>query len=147
VYDAAEGKEASSSGDGPPTVGSMADPTRDSPACATATRMRSHRDWLIDQVASGAMTLEGLFAEQTRNGDCGAVKVVVLAQKVPGVGKVRSRRAMAELGVDEDARWGEIDEDVLRALWAAMTDAATLPILNRTAQSRARSSSSSVKER
>jgi ribosomal protein S13 len=70
-----------------------------------------------------------------------------LAQKVPGVGKVRSRRAMAELGVDEDARWGEIDEDVLRALWAAMTDAATLPILNRTAQSRARSSSSSVKER
>ena len=89
------------------------------------------------------MTIEGLLAEQTRDGGSGTIKVVALAQVVPGVGKVRSRRAMAELGVDEDARWGEIDEDVLRALWSAMAHAATRPILNRTAQSR----SSSVSER
>lgn len=97
--------------------------------------MRSYRDWLVDEVASGAMTLEGLFAQPATEGGCGTVKVVVLAQKVPGVGKVRSRRAMAEVGVAEDARWGEVDEKVLRALWSAMADAATQPIVNRTAQS------------
>jgi len=121
----------------------MADPVGERPAWATAARMRSYRDWLVGEVASGAMTLEDLFAEQARNGDCGTVKVVVLAQKVPGVGKVRARRAMAQVAVGEDARWGEIDEVGLRALWSAMVEAATLPIANRTAQSRAASSSES----
>ncbi len=103
--------------------------------------MRAYRDWLVGEVASGAMTIDGLFAEQARNNSCGTVKVVVLAQKVPGVGKVRSRRAMAEIGIGEDARWGEVDEAALRALWVAMADAAARPIINRTAQSRAASPS------
>jgi hypothetical protein len=126
-------------------LGPMADPVGERPAWTTAARMRSYRDWLVDEVASGAMTLEDLLAEQARDADGATVKVVVLAQKVPGVGKVRARRAMAEVGVGDDARWGEIDEVVLRALWSAMADAATLPIANRTAQSR--SASSSVSER
>jgi hypothetical protein len=92
-------------------------------ACAAAERMRSQRVWLVNEVASGT-TLDGLFAEP----GAAAVRLVVLAEKVPGVGKVRARRAMGALGIGEDARFGEVDPDRLRALWAAMADAATRPI-------------------
>jgi hypothetical protein len=97
-------------------------------ACTTAEQMRLHRAWLVGEVASGAVTLDGLFAEQAAAGRCGTIKVVVLAEKVPGVGKVRARRAMEGVGIPEDARWGEIDPPLLRALWAAMADAATRPL-------------------
>jgi hypothetical protein len=97
-------------------------------ACAVAEQMRLHRAWLIGEVASGAMTLDGLLAEQATAGRCDTVKVVVVAEKVPGVGKVRARRAMNELEVAEDARLGEVEPAVLRALWAAMADAASRPI-------------------
>jgi len=97
-------------------------------ACATAEQIRLHRAWLVGEVGSGAMSLDGLFAEQASSGRCDMVKVVVLAEKVPGVGKVRARRAMGGLGIAEDARWGEVDPGLLRTLWAAMSDAATRPI-------------------
>jgi hypothetical protein len=97
-------------------------------ACSIAEQMRLHRSWLIAEVASGAMTLDGLFAEQAKPGRCETVKVVVVAEKVPGVGKVRARRAMTEVGIAEDARLGEVDPSVLRVLWSAMADAATRPI-------------------
>jgi hypothetical protein len=90
--------------------------------------MRSHRAWLVDSVSTGTMTIEGLFADQTLGWGSQTVRVVVLAEKVPGVGKVRARRAMQALGIGEDARWGEVDPDRLRALWAAMAEAATRPL-------------------
>jgi len=97
-------------------------------ACTTAEQMRLHRAWLIGEVASGAVTLDGLFAEQAATGRCDTIKVVVLAEKVPGVGKVRARRAMEAVGIVEVARWGEVDPPLLRTLWAAMADAATRPL-------------------
>jgi hypothetical protein len=97
-------------------------------ARAEAQEMRQYRGWLIGEVASGAIVLEGLFEQADSSRYCGTVKVVVLAEKVPGVGKVRARRAMEALGIAEDARWGEVDHATLRALWVAMADAATRPL-------------------
>jgi hypothetical protein len=93
-----------------------------------ARKIREHRDWLIGEVASGALSLDGIFEQDDRDRRSGMAKVVVLAEKVPGVGKVRARRAMGELGRPEDARWGEVDRSTLRELWAAMADAATRPV-------------------
>jgi hypothetical protein len=104
----------------------MIDTRRD--AHLWARKMRSERDRLIEEVASGAMTLDGLFAERAAGVWCDMVKVVVLAQKVPGVGKVRSRRAMGQLCIGEDARFGEIDPAVLRSLWSTMAESATRPL-------------------
>jgi hypothetical protein len=92
-------------------------------ACATARSLRVYRDWIIDEVASGAMSIAELLEEDDRDERLGTVKVVVLAQAVPGVGKVRSRRAMAGLGVAEDARWGELDRSQLVSLWELMAHA------------------------
>jgi hypothetical protein len=96
-------------------------------AWAIAEQMRLHRAWLVGEVASGAMTLEGLLTEQAKSPWCATVKVVVLAERAPGVGKVRARRAMEELGISEDARWGELDQARLRALWAAMVSRPCCP--------------------
>ena len=96
-------------------------------ACTAAEQMRLHRTWLTDQVAAG-LDIEGLLAEQASSPRCATIKVVVLAQKVPGVGKVRARRSMGQLGIDEGARWGELSPDLLRQLWSVMAEAATHPL-------------------
>ena len=92
-----------------------------------AEEMRLYRAWLREQVASG-LSIEALLSEQEATGRCTTIKVVVLAEKAKGVGKVRARRAMESLGIVEDARWGEVEPALLRALWAAMAEAATLPL-------------------
>jgi hypothetical protein len=97
-------------------------------AWAAGQRMRALRARLVSEVASGALTIDGLLARDPTSAGRETIKVVVLAEKVPGVGKVRARRAMAELGIPEDARWGEIDAAALRALWSLMAEAATRPI-------------------
>lgn len=92
-----------------------------------AEEMRLYRAWLRDQVSSG-LSIDELLNEQQSTGRVDTIKLVVLAEKVPAVGKVRARRAMQSLGIVEDARWGEVDPATLRALWSAMADAASRPL-------------------
>jgi hypothetical protein len=96
-----------------------------------ARRMREYRAHLLEQVAAGAIGLDGLLEQRRQIPPAATVKVVVLAEKVPGVGKVRARRAMERLGIAEDARLGEVNDDTLAALWAAMAVAATRPVRHR----------------
>jgi hypothetical protein len=111
-----------------PDADADADATEQRAAVTAAQALRAQRARLVAQVAAGDLTLDGLLAEQDADGRTATVKIVVLAEKVPGVGKVRARRAMAGLGIPEDARWGEVDRITLRALWSAMAEAATHPI-------------------
>jgi hypothetical protein len=91
-------------------------------ACSTARSLRVYRDWIIDEVTSGSMSMADLLEEADSDERLGTVKVVVLAQVVPGVGKVRSRRAMARLGIAEDARWGELEHSRLVSLWKLISE-------------------------
>ena len=91
-------------------------------ACTTARHLRVYRDWIIDEIASGAMSMADLLEEDDADARLGTVKVVVLAQVVPGVGKVRSRRTMAQLGIAEEARWGELEPSQLVSLWKLMSE-------------------------
>ena len=92
-------------------------------ACTTARHLRIYRDWIIDEIASGAMSIADLLEEDDTDERLGTIKVVVLAQVVPGVGKVRSRRTMAQLGIAEEARWGEVEPSQLVSLWKLMSEA------------------------
>ncbi len=49
------------------------------------------------------------------------VKVVVVAQAVPGIGKVQARRVLQELGVAEGARWADLAPDDQRRLVESLT--------------------------
>ena len=97
-------------------------------AYLVAEQMRAQRARLVEQVSAGATSIDGLLAEQGSERGPARVKIVALAEKVPGVGKVRARRAMASLDIAEDARFGEIEEATLRALWSTIADAATRPL-------------------
>jgi len=97
-------------------------------ASLEARAMRDERARLLQEVAAGRITVDGLLDQCHVSRNCPTVKVVVVAEKVPGVGKVRARRAMEQLGIAEDARLGEVDDTTVRALWATMADAATRPL-------------------
>lgn len=90
----------------------------DSPA-AVARRLRDERSALVAAIAGGSVEL-GALRDDPR---AAAVKIVVLAQAVPGVGKVRSRRVLGALGVLENARWGELPPVVAARVIAALDEA------------------------
>jgi hypothetical protein len=85
-------------------------------AYVMARSLLLHREWLVAEMTSG-MSLADLRDEDASDARVGTVKVIVLAEAVPTVGKVRARRAMAALGIPTDARWGELDPSRAAALW------------------------------
>lgn len=94
-------------------------------AAQLASEVRTHRQQLVDAVASGALPLADLIGTGGSDHGAGGVKVVVLAQAVPGVGKVRSRRVLGALGIAEGARWAELSDAVASAVVMALAAAAT----------------------
>lgn len=91
-----------------------ADPT--ARAASLAGDVRAAREELIRQIGAGRLAL----TDASAGDDIAAVKVVVVAQAVPGVGKVRARQVLDRLGIDHNLRWGE-----LGARQAALVDALT----------------------
>ncbi len=68
-----------------------------------AAALRRHRQELVAAVSTGAATLREAVAAGAEQ-----VKVVTLAEVVPGVGKVRSRKVLEDLGIPQATRWGEL---------------------------------------
>lgn len=85
-------------------------------AATLAGQLRAAREALIRQIGDGRLDLSEAVAGE----DIAAVKVVVVAQAVPGVGKVRARQVLDGLGIDHNTRWAE-----LGARQAALVDALT----------------------
>jgi hypothetical protein len=83
-----------------------------------AAEVRARRRDLVAAVAAGGVGL----AELGAHGGADDVKVVVLAEVVPGVGKVRARRVLTALGVPDGARWGELTPERTAAVAAAIDD-------------------------
>jgi hypothetical protein len=90
-------------------------------AAEAADRMRRRRRDLVQEIADGRVEL----AEVVTSDDAAAVKLVTLAEAVPGVGKVRSRRVLEVLGLQAGTRWGEIAPATAEAVVAALQHAAT----------------------
>jgi hypothetical protein len=88
-------------------------------AAERAALLRRQRAELVAGVADGTLPLGDLVA----SGRADLVKVVVLAEAVPGVGKVRSRRLLDALGVVPTARWGDLVPDAARRVSDALEEA------------------------
>ena len=56
---------------------------------------------------------------------------MVLAEAVPGVGKVQARRIIDALGIDGRVRWAELSGDEVRRLVDALTGADGPPAAGR----------------
>lgn len=73
-------------------------------AASLAGHLRAAREELVRRISDGRLDLSAGSAGE----DIDPVKVVVVAQAVPGVGKVRARQVLDRLGIDHNTRWGEL---------------------------------------
>jgi len=89
--------------------------------------MRAERAHLVEGIRRGEVPPVRLL-EDARAAD---VRVVVLAEAVPGVGKVQARRIIDGLGIVGPLRWSELGGDVARRLIDALTDAGGPPAAGR----------------
>lgn len=85
------------------------------------TRLRSDIESWIARVADGTVSI----AQVLQIGDVDPVVrfvyLVKFAEAVPGVGKVKARRILADLGYGERTRTGEVSADKRTALVEALS--------------------------
>jgi hypothetical protein len=77
-------------------------------AFAYAEGARQYRLQLIAQLELGELNLAELFDLDLTDSRVRPIKVVVLLQAVPGVGKVAARKALDQLSLDENVRVGQL---------------------------------------
>ena len=81
-----------------------------------AAKARQKRAEVKEQLKSGALTLPDLFALAETDELVGGLKVLGMLESLPGVGKVRARRLLAELGISESRRLRGIGEQQRRRI-------------------------------
>ena len=72
-------------------------------ALAKAAKVRRVRSEIRTQLKAGTVTLAQLF-EQLDDDMVGKMKTLVVIESLPGVGKVKARRLMADVGIADSRR-------------------------------------------
>lgn len=73
-------------------------------ALAKAAAARRQRAELKEKLKMGSTTLKELLEQAERDEVVGKMKVVTVLESLPGVGKVRARRMMEQIGISENRR-------------------------------------------
>ena len=73
-------------------------------ALAKAAVARRARAEVKDQLKMGSLSLPELFALAGNDETIGKIKVLALLEALPGVGKVKARRTMEEIGIADTRR-------------------------------------------
>jgi len=73
-------------------------------ALAKAAAARRQRAELKEKLKMGSTTLKELLDQAERDEVVGKMKVVTVLESLPGVGKVRARRMMEQIGISEARR-------------------------------------------
>lgn len=73
-------------------------------ALAKAAEARRARAELKEKLKLGSLTLAELLAASADDDVIGKMKVVAVLESLPGVGKVKARRTMEEVGISESRR-------------------------------------------
>ena len=73
-------------------------------ALAKAAEARRVRAELKEKLKMGSVNLKELFAQAEHDEIVGKMKVVAVLESLPGVGKVKARRTMEEIGISETRR-------------------------------------------
>ena len=73
-------------------------------ALEKAAEARRVRADVKERLKTGSLTLSGLFELAGRDEMVGKLKVLALLESLPGVGKVKARRTMEEIGIAESRR-------------------------------------------
>ncbi len=73
-------------------------------ALEKAAAARRQRAELKERLKMGSVTLPELLADAERDEVVGKMKVLAVLESLPGVGKVKARRLMEEIGISETRR-------------------------------------------
>jgi hypothetical protein len=81
-----------------------------------AAEARQKRAEVKEQLKAGRLSLAELFDRADADEMVGKLKVVSMLESLPGVGKVRARRLMEELGISENRRLRGLGDNQRRRL-------------------------------
>jgi hypothetical protein len=81
-----------------------------------AAAARRQRAELKDKLKMGSLSLKELFDQSERDEVVGKMKVLVVLESLPGVGKVRARRIMEEVDISEARRVRGLGEQQRKSL-------------------------------
>ena len=73
-------------------------------ALAKAAEARRARAEIKEKLKMGSLTLSELLASAENNDHIGKMKVLAVIEALPGVGKVKARRTMDEIGIADTRR-------------------------------------------
>ncbi|MEA3077384.1 MAG: hypothetical protein QOF60_2292 [Actinomycetota bacterium] len=79
-------------------------PEQRAAALQKAAAARRQRAELKDKLKMGSLTLRELLDQAERDEVVSKMKVVAVLESLPGVGKVKARRIMDEVGISETRR-------------------------------------------
>jgi hypothetical protein len=91
-------------------------------ALEKAAEARRARAELKERLKMGSVSLSDLFDKAKSDEVVGKLKVLALLESLPGIGKVKARRVMDEIGISETRRVQGLGEQQRKALLAAFPD-------------------------
>lgn len=88
-------------------------------ALAKAAEARKARAEIKEKLKMGSLTLKELMVQGTSQDTVGKMKVLAVLEALPGVGKVKARRTMEEIGISETRRIRGLGEQQKKSLLEA----------------------------
>ena len=79
-------------------------PDQRAAALEKAAAARRQRAELKEKLKMGSLSLQELLDQAARDEVVGKMKVIAVLESLPGVGKVKARRLMDEVGISESRR-------------------------------------------
>jgi hypothetical protein len=90
-------------------------------ALAKAAEARRVRAELKEKLKMGSLSLADLLAQAEGDDHIGKMKVLAVIEALPGVGKVKARRTMEEIGIADTRRVRGLGDQQRKALLEAFT--------------------------
>lgn len=91
-------------------------------ALAKAAEARRARAIVKDRLKSGELRLADVLDLAARDELVAGIKVLAILESLPGVGKVKARRTMTDIGIADTRRLRGLGEQQRRALLATFGD-------------------------
>lgn len=88
-------------------------------ALAKAAEARRARAEIKEKLKMGSLTLRELLDVASADDLVGRIKVLAVLESLPGVGKVKARRTIEEIGISESRRLRGLGEQQRKALLEA----------------------------
>jgi len=90
-------------------------------ALEKAAAARRQRAELKEKLKMGSITLRELLEQGERDDVVGKMKVVSVLESLPGVGKVKARRLMEEIGISDTRRVQGLGENQRKRLFERLS--------------------------